>query len=223
LLKSQQKHRFDPNKNATAKGGEDAFGAAGGGQSRARGRSPYSVPRARQKMNPPAQPLWSVAQWDQIDWNAKLWRIPAEIMKMKEAHLVPLSRQAIELLQALAPLTSNADHIFPSLTDRHKPISENTMLYALVRLGYRGRMSVHGFRTSASTLLNEHGHHPDVIEAALAHTHGDIRSIYNRAKYLPERVKMYQWWADYCDELRAQKIADDATVGCSAELPACQV
>jgi integrase len=72
------------------------------------------------------------AQWDQIDWNAKLWRIPAEIMKMKEAHLVPLSRQAIELLQALAPLTGNADYIFPSLTDRHKPISENTMLYALV-------------------------------------------------------------------------------------------
>jgi transcription-repair coupling factor (superfamily II helicase) len=76
------------------------------------------------------------------------------------------------------------------------------MLYALVRLGYRGRMTVHGFRSTASTLLNENGHHPDVIEAALAHVRGDIRSIYNRAKYLPERVKLYQWWADYVDSLR---------------------
>jgi integrase len=149
------------------------------------------------------------AQWDQIDWNAKLWRIPAEIMKMKEAHLVPLSRQAISILEAIKPLTGQGDYIFPSLIDRRKTISENTMLYALVRMGYRGRMSVHGFRTAASTLLNENGHQSDVIEAALAHTHGDIRSIYNKAKYLPERAKMYQWWADYCDELRSQKTADD--------------
>lgn len=147
------------------------------------------------------------ARWDQIDWNAKLWRIPAEIMKMKDAHVVPLSRQTEELLQSICPLTGNGDYIFPSLTDRARTISENTMLYALVRLGYRGRMTVHGFRTSASTLLNENGHHPDVIEAALAHTRGDIRSIYNKAKYLPERRIMYQWWADHCDELRQHKKA----------------
>jgi len=148
-----------------------------------------------------------LARWDQIDWNAKLWRIPAEIMKMKDPHVVPLSRQTEELLQSIRPLTGTGVYIFPSLTDRAKTISENTMLYALVRLGYRGRMSVHGFRTSASTLLNENGHHPDVIEAALAHTRGDIRSIYNKAKYLPERRTMYQWWADYCDELRQHKKA----------------
>lgn len=142
------------------------------------------------------------ARWDQIDWNAKLWRIPAEIMKMKDPHVVPLSIQTEALLQTIRPLTGHGDYIFPSLTDRAKTISENTMLYALVRLGYRGRMTVHGFRTSASTLLNENGHHPDVIEAALAHTRGDIRSIYNKAKYLPERRTMYQWWADHCDELR---------------------
>ena len=147
------------------------------------------------------------ARWDQIDWNAKLWRIPAEIMKMKDPHLVPLSRQAEELLQSIRPLTGTGTYIFPSLTDRAKTISENTMLYALVRLGYRGRMTVHGFRTSASTLLSENGHHPDVIEAALAHTRGDIRSIYNKAKYLPERRTMYQWWADHCDELRQHKKA----------------
>lgn len=147
------------------------------------------------------------ARWDQIDWNAKLWRIPAEIMKMKEPHLVPMSRQTEELLKKIHPLTGQGDYIFPSMTDRAKTISENTMLYALVRLGYRGRMTVHGFRTSASTLLNENGYHPDVIEAALAHTRGDIRSIYNKAKYLPERRTMYQWWADHCDELRQHKKA----------------
>ena len=144
-----------------------------------------------------------LARWEQIDWSNRLWRIPADIMKMKEPHLVPLSTQALDLLQMLQPVTGNSDFIFPCLFSRSKPISENTMLYALVRLGYRGRMTVHGFRSTASTLLNENGHQPDVIEAALAHVHGDIRSIYNKAKYLSERVTMYQWWADYCDALRS--------------------
>lgn len=143
-----------------------------------------------------------LAKWEQIDWTNKLWRIPAETMKMKEPHLVPLATQALDLLRALEPVTGHSEYIFPCLFSRAKPMSENTMLYALVRLGYRGRMTVHGFRSSASTLLNENGHHPDVIEAALAHVRGDIRSIYNRAKYLPERVKLYQWWADYVDRLR---------------------
>jgi integrase len=143
-----------------------------------------------------------LASWEQIDWANRLWRIPADIMKMKEPHLVPLSTQAVDLLRMLQPVTGSSDFIFPCLFSRSKPISENTMLYALVRLGYRGRMTVHGFRTSASTLLNENGHHPDAIEAALAHTRGDIRSIYNKAKYLPERRTMYQWWADYVDSLR---------------------
>ena len=143
-----------------------------------------------------------LAQWRQIDWNARLWRIPAETMKMKDPHLVPLSRQAIELLLSLHPLTGHSEFIFKSISYKSKPISGNTMLYALGRLGFRGRMTVHGFRTTASTLLNENGHPADVIEAALAHTKGDIRSIYNRALYLAEREKMYQWWADYTDKLR---------------------
>jgi integrase len=143
-----------------------------------------------------------LAQWSQIDWNARLWRIPAETMKMKEPHLVPLSRQAIELLRALQPLTGHSDFIFKSISYRSKPISGNTMLYALGRLGFRGRMTVHGFRTTASTLLNENNFRADVVEAALAHTKGDIRSIYNRARYLQERTEMYQWWADYVDQLR---------------------
>lgn len=142
------------------------------------------------------------ARWDQIDWNARLWRIPYETMKMKEPHLVPLSRQAFELLRALQPLTGHSAFIFKSISYRSKPLSSNTMLYALERLGFRGRMTVHGFRTTASTLLNENNFRADVIEAALAHTKGDIRSIYNRALYLPERTEMYQWWADYVDQLR---------------------
>lgn len=146
-----------------------------------------------------------LAKWEQIDWTNKLWRIPAEIMKMKEPHLVPLAAQTLDLLRTLEPVTGHSEYIFPCLFSRSKPISSNTMLYALVRLGYRGRMTVHGFRSTASTLLNENGHHPDVIEAALAHVHGDIRSIYNRAKYLPERVKLYQWWADYVDGIRQTK------------------
>lgn len=143
-----------------------------------------------------------LAKWDQIDWTSKLWRIPAEIMKMKEPHLVPLATQTIDLLRTLEPVTGHSEYIFPCLFSHSRPISENTMLYALVRLGYRGRMTVHGFRSTASTLLNENGHHPDVIETALAHVRGDIRSIYNRARYLPERVKLYQWWADYVDRMR---------------------
>jgi len=155
------------------------------------------------------------ARWDQIDIAAQLWRIPAESMKMKEPHLVPLSRQAVTLLNEIRPLTENSGFVFPSLWRRNKSISENTMLYALVRLGYRGRMSVHGFRTTASTLLNENGHHPDVIEAALAHVRGDIRSIYNKAKYLPERIKLYQWWANYVDGLRLQGLP--APAACSGQ------
>ncbi len=142
------------------------------------------------------------AKWSDLDWNERLWRIPAEQMKMKEAHIVPLSRQCLDLLKELRFLSGQSEYIFPSGITSKKPLSENTMLYALKRLGYGGKMTVHGFRTSASTLLNENRHHPDVIEVALAHITGDVRSVYNRAKYLSERTEMYQWWADYCDSLR---------------------
>lgn len=144
------------------------------------------------------------ARWAHIDWAAKLWRIPAEEMKMREAHVVPLSAQSLDLLRELHPLTGQSEFIFPGGISSRKPLSENTMLYALKRLGYVGRMTVHGFRTSASTLLNENGRHPDVIEAALAHTTGNVRAVYNKAKYLSKRIEMYQWWADYCDSLRAR-------------------
>lgn len=97
--------------------------------------------------------------WEQMDWTNKLLRIPAEIMKMKEPHLVPLATQALVLLRALQPVTGQSEYIFPCLFSRSKLISSDTMLYALVRLGYRGQMTVHGSRSTPSTLLNENGHH----------------------------------------------------------------
>ena len=146
------------------------------------------------------------AQWAEIDWNNAEWRIPAERMKMKELHIVPLSSQSIAVLRDLQKHTGNRQHIFPN---QHKPstsMSENTMLYALYRMGYHSRTTGHGFRSTASTILNENGFHADVIERQLAHSERDtVRAAYNHAQYLPERRKMMQWWADYLDEIAAKK------------------
>lgn len=144
------------------------------------------------------------AEWSQFDLDAAIWRIPAEIMKMREAHVVPLSRQAIAVLASLRPLTGNARLVFPSATGRDRPISENTVTYALARMGYKGRMTGHGFRSAASTMLNEQGYRHDVIERQLAHCERNaVRAAYNHAEYLPERQKMMQQWADYLDKLAA--------------------
>lgn len=142
------------------------------------------------------------AQWTEIDWDKAEWRIPAERMKMKELHIVPLSRQAIAILKELQPITRQRQHVFPN---QHKPaghMSENTILYALYRMGYHSRATGHGFRSTASTILNEHGFPPDVIERQLAHgERNKVRAAYNHAQYLPERRKMMQWWADYLDRV----------------------
>ena len=141
------------------------------------------------------------ALWTEIDWEKGEWRIPAERMKMKELHIVPLSRQAADVLRELQELNGHRTYVFPN---EHNPatfISENTMLYALYRMGYHSRATGHGFRSTASTVLNEHEFRPDVIERQLAH--GDrnrVRATYNHAQYLSERRKMMQWWADYLDE-----------------------
>jgi len=146
------------------------------------------------------------AQWTEIDWAKAEWRIPAERMKMKELHIVPLSTQAIATLRELEKLTGSRLYVFPN---QHNPatfMSENTMLYALYRMGYHSRATGHGFRSTASTILNEHEFRPDVIERQLAH--GDrnrVRAAYNHAQYLPERRKMMQWWADYLDEVASTK------------------
>lgn len=141
------------------------------------------------------------AKWEEFDMDKAKWRIPAERMKMRDPHIVPLSRQAIEVIKALEPISGNRRHLFPN---RNKPlscISENTLLFAMYRMGYRGRATTHGFRSTASTVLNEHGFRPDVIERQLAHAERNkVRASYNHAQYLPERQQMMQWWADYIDE-----------------------
>ncbi len=135
----------------------------------------------------------------------RLWRIPAERMKMRRPHEVPLSRQAIEILNSVWPLSEHAELVFPSIRSNRRPLSENAFNSALRRIGYtKDEVTAHGFRVTASTIMNERGFDPDVIEAALAHQdRNSIRRTYNRAKYWDPRVKLMQNWADLLDEFRS--------------------
>ncbi len=143
------------------------------------------------------------AEWSEFDLVAGLWIVPAGRMKMGTEHIVPLSSQALTILGELKSLAGKSRYVFPG-RNRDKPMSNNTMLFALYRLGYKGRMTGHGFRAVASTMLNEQGQRPDVIERQLAHCERDeVRGAYNRAEYLGERVKMMQGWADYLDKIKA--------------------
>ena len=128
-------------------------------------------------------------------------------MKMREVHIVPLARQAVEILEDLQQYTGHSRYLFPSMRANSAPISDVTLLAALRRMGYdREAMTVHGFRSMASTLLNEQGFNRDWIERQLAHGERDnVRAAYNYAEYLPERRRMMQEWADYLDSLRASK------------------
>ncbi|WP_046158533.1 MULTISPECIES: tyrosine-type recombinase/integrase [Chromobacterium] len=138
------------------------------------------------------------ARWEEFDEERAEWRIPAERMKMREPHLVPLSCQALELLKELRPLTGRSALLFPAVTDLKKPMSENTLGYAMGRMGYKGTATPHGFRALASTVLNEEGFDPDIIEKQLAHAERNkVRAAYHRAEYLEERRKMMQWWAEF--------------------------
>jgi integrase len=143
------------------------------------------------------------AKWAEIDLEKGEWNIPAERMKMRRPHFVPLSRQAVEILRALYVATGTKEHLFHRQRGKLKYISNGAMLMALRRMKYRGRMTGPGFRSLASTILNERRYEPDVIERQLAHQDEDkIRSAYNRAEYRAERIKMMQDWADHLDELR---------------------
>jgi len=144
------------------------------------------------------------AKWAEFDLEAAVWAIPAERMKMKTEHLVPLSDQALTILAQLKPLSGRSDYLFPG-RNRDKPISNNTMLFALYRMGYKGKMTGHGFRAVASTIMNESGlFRPDVVERQLAHCErNEVRGAYNRAEYLPERRKLMQWWGDYLEGVKA--------------------
>jgi integrase len=142
------------------------------------------------------------AEWTEIDFDKAEWRIPAERMKMKELHIVPLSNQAMAVLRELKKHSDKRQYIFPNEHNAETYMSENTMLYALYRMGYRSRVTGHGFRSTASTILNEHGFPPDVIERQLAHCERNkVRAAYNHAQYLRERRKMMQWWGNYLERV----------------------
>lgn len=142
------------------------------------------------------------AVWEEIDFDKKEWRIPAERMKMKELHIIPLAEQTISLLREIQAHSGNREHLFPNQHQPRKIMSENTLLFALYRMGYHSRATAHGFRSTASTILNEYGFRADVIERQLAHSERDnVRGAYNHAEYLPERRKMMQWWADYIQNI----------------------
>jgi len=145
------------------------------------------------------------AEWAEFDLDGGEWRIPAERMKMRAAHIVPLSTQAVAILRELVPLTGRGRYVFPGARTNGRPMSENTVNAALRRLGYtKDQMTGHGFRSMASTLLNEQGWNRDAIERQLAHAERDeIRAAYNYAEHLPERRRMMQAWADHLQKLHA--------------------
>ena len=146
------------------------------------------------------------AKWEEFDFTAAIWSIPAAKMKMRRDHLVPLPALAFELLDDLRRITGNGEYLFPSLRSWHRPMSENTLNAALRRMGYSGEeMTAHGFRASFSTLANESGlWNPDAIERALAHVEkNEVRRAYVRGEHWDERVRLADWWAGYLEEVKA--------------------
>lgn len=140
------------------------------------------------------------ARWSEVDMDAAMWTIPAERMKMRSEHRVPLSRQSLELLQSMQTLSGGRELIFPSPYYPSKPLSENTFNSAMARMGYKNLATAHGFRALFSTVANETGWRADVIERQLAHKErNEVRAAYHRSTYMPERTKLLQWWADYLE------------------------
>ena len=144
----------------------------------------------------------SGARWAEIDLNSKLWTIPAERMKAKREHIVPLSHQALDILEVMKPISAHRDYIFPSRNDPKQPMNSQTANAALKRIGYGGKLVAHGLRSLASTAMNEKGFNPDVIEAALAHSDkNEVRRAYNRSIYLEKRIELMNWWGVTVHEL----------------------
>jgi len=145
------------------------------------------------------------SEWPEFDLDKARWDIPAERMKMDTPHIVPLSRQSVDVLRALTLLSGRGRFVFPGALDKNKPMSNNTILFALYRLGYKGRMTGHGFRGLASTILHENDFADEHIELQLAHIkRNKVAAAYNHAKYLSQRASMMQWWADYLDDQLAK-------------------
>ena len=147
------------------------------------------------------------AKWDELDLENAIWRIPAERMKLRVEHLVPLPKQALAIFNELKNYRGESEYVFPGDRNPKQPMSNNTLLYGgIYRMGYRSRATIHGFRSLASSILNESGKwNPDAIERQLAHSEKDqVRAAYNRANYLEERRHMMQWYADHLDELKSK-------------------
>ena len=145
------------------------------------------------------------AEWSEFNLDVGIWTIPADKMKMRQPHLVPLSDQSLDILERAQPLSGGQKYVFSSLHTGLRPMSENTINSSLRRIGYSGsEMTAHGFRAMASTLLNESGlWSSDAIEKALAHDNSSsVRGTYHRGRHWEERVRMAQWWSDYLDDLR---------------------
>ena len=144
------------------------------------------------------------ALWQEINFDNAEWRIPASRMKMKDPHIVPLSTQAIAVLRELQKQSGNREHVFPNQNRPTKCMSENTMLFALYRMGYHSRATGHGFRATACTILYENGFTEDMVERQLAHAkRNKVRAAYDHAQFIEPRRKMMQWWADYLDKTGA--------------------
>jgi integrase len=147
------------------------------------------------------------ARWAEFDLDAALWTIPAERMKMRSEHRVPLSRQALEVLRNMQALSGDRELVFPSPYYPAKSLSENTFNSAMARMGYKGSATAHGFRALFSTVANECGWNADVIERQLAHVERNkVRAAYHRATYLQDREELMQWWADYLDGRKAGNV-----------------
>lgn len=139
----------------------------------------------------------SGARWVEIDLDAKLWTIPAERMKAKREHIVPLSPQALGIIEIMKPISEHREYVFPSRNDPKRPMNSQTANAALKRIGYGGKLVAHGLRSIASTALNEHGFNADVIESALAHCDkNEVRRAYNRSTYLEKRIALMNWWGE---------------------------
>ncbi|GIA18944.1 Phage integrase [Vibrio cholerae] len=143
----------------------------------------------------------SGARWDEINWDEKVWTIPAERMKKRREHRIPLTEQMLALLEVMKPISGHRDFVFPSDRDPKKPCNSQTANMALKRMGFAGRLVSHGLRSLASTTLNEQGFDPDLVEAALAHVDDNqVRSAYNRTDYLERRKPMMCWWSEHIEE-----------------------
>lgn len=169
----------------------------------------HAITRLAMQVSPHVMPRpgeLRMAEWSEFDLENAVWKIPAERMKMRRPHEVPLSRQVLAYLHELFSLTGPDGYVFPAFHTWRRPLSENTVNQSFRRMGYPvGEVTVHGLRTTASTLLNESGKwSPDAIERSLAHADtNSIRGFDNRGRYWEERVAMHQWWSDYLDEMRA--------------------